>query len=263
MANVRKKIFEIRKVASRRSIKRRIKPIQRREIKPVAKRRKINPIQRREIKQVAKRREIKREFKPVERKPVARRSFIKPVEPVEVGFLKKIGRFRGLKKGFKKFGKSLAVIVTKPVKVLTGKQLVSRSGTIFEKGFGRKIDKFTTKAGRVVAGATVAVVGVKLASGGVGKKLTTGLNPPKKGMGFLSKLTKSDFLKTAFSGAKKSLVSAGLSAFNVSDTQGDIDSTSLLGIGDKKKAEKQRNFILVLVGIGLAAIGLLVAIFKK
>jgi len=252
LANARSKLFSRRQPVGRRSIKKagggakrsiksRIVP---RVIRVRPEPRSINPNPR-----------IKSNIKSV--------PAFKTVEPVvkQVGFLKKIG------KGFKKAGKTFGRVITRPISLIAGKDIVKRRGTFFDKGIGRAFDKgmaFTTKATGIIG---AAVVGTKLASGVGAKKLklTTGVNPPKN-MGFLSKLTKSNFLKTAFSGAKKSLISAGLSSFNVgSPSQGDIESTSLLGIGNKKReeAKKQRTFWIVLAGLALTAIGLLVAIFKK
>jgi len=217
-------------------VRRQPKPISR---KPKVVRRQPKPI-------------ISRKPKVVRRKPepISRKSKINGRE--KMGFLKKLG------KGFKKLGKSAARQVTRPFSAITGKEIVTKRGTFFQKGFGRALDRGLGTTTKITGLVTAGVVGSKLLGGaGKGGKV-------KGGSSFFKKIAKSDFLKSASAGLKTFLPK--LSDFNVSGSGGDLDS-GFLGIGAKKRereeTQKQRTFILTLAGIGIAAIGLLIVIFKK
>ncbi len=207
---------------------------------------------------------------PVKRQLVSRRVFNRPLpEPIngdrpskpviKVGWLKKV---------VKKIGRTAGRVITRPISVFAGKDIVKRKGTFFDKGVLRTFDKGMNVATKVSGAITASVVGAKLLKGAT--KLKSGVNPPKgmsKFGSFFNKLVKDSGIKSALtSGLKsgaKSVLESTLSNFNTSSVVQDIDNTSLLGIGDKKKAREQQQFILMVLGIALASIGLLVAIFKK
>jgi len=189
---------------------------------------------------------------PVAKLPETR---LKPVE--QVGFVKKL---------FKSAGRT----ITRPISAITGKDIVSRSGTIFAKGFGKDFDKLLGKTTKATGIITAGVVGGKLLAGASKGNLASGT---KEKSGFLGKIFKGD-LKSKLSGLTGSFVGdiktglkTGLSSLTAGTT--DIDNNSFLGIGNKKRREDkedkdaQMRMMLMIAAAAIAFFGLMIAVFKK